>query len=167
MKVYIIFFLTCLILSYFPTIGIGQTNTIDTKRLQEVISKIKNEKFEITTKTKNIPRFVKRELRKIDKVKFKIAKAGGNFNSSDVIDNKSWPNKRIIFLAYNEDVYVLLYEQGGISRNYYGRVIDHKKNSSDCIFTFIMPPHKDFEEFKYFVENEKWLKIVKEKSKCF
>jgi hypothetical protein len=157
----------CFITLQTPIILFGQKVIEDSLRLERILNNVKIETFNVSNEKKDIPKFIKRRLSKIDKCKFKIANAGGKFNSGDALQKKSLPNKRIVYIAYNENFYIITYEEGGFGRTYNARLIEYNKRTIKCITTLIMPSHFSVGEFRRILDRRDWLSYVSEKSTCF
>lgn len=155
-----------LIIFHFPIIIFGQETIQDSLRIEKITNKIKNEMFEIGFKKKNIPGIIRHKLKVVDREKFKIADKGGSWGPGDAGLDGSLPNKRIVYVAYNKDMYIITYEQGGFGRTYYSRVIEYEKRDVKCITTLKMPPHDNVDDFKRIMEKKELIKYVAEKSLC-
>lgn len=161
MKLFVALILFCI-----PVIILGQGANQDSLRLEKIAINIEKEKFDVSIKKKDIPVFIRRKLTKADKIKFKIANGGEEFNSGDALQKRSLPNKRIVYVAYSRNIYVITYEQGGFGKTYYSRIIEYQKRHVKCITTLIVPPHANIDEFRRIMERRELIKYMAEKSLC-
>jgi len=156
-----------LITFIIPVLSFGQEPIQDSFNFERIEANIRTGKFETSIKKKDIPNFMKNKLSRVDKVKFRIASGDEEFNAGDALLKRSLPGKRIIYIGFNNGIYIITYEQGGFGRSYYSRIIEYEKKKIKCISTFLMPPHNTIDEFRNIMQKREWIKYVSEKSLCF
>ncbi|MFI5130377.1 MAG: hypothetical protein ACHQFX_10315 [Chitinophagales bacterium] len=117
-------FLTLMLLFFYSLSGFAQT---DCKTIGDAVfvsgkaeltlfaDSLSVQKLDIKRKRKDIPRFIRKTMKCL-MGDFRIADAGKNFNSSDVVRNNT-PQRRIKFLGINEKYVILAFEQGGKAKN--------------------------------------------------
>jgi hypothetical protein len=155
-----------LVLIFFiPEIALGQ-NKYDSLALEYFKNKLSTESFDISFNKKDIPGFIKHKFTEIDKTKFKIASKGKSFNSGDAILRESLPNKRVVYIAHIDGVYIITYEQGGFGTAYYTRLIKYDKRRVNCLITLQLPPHEELDEFRQILKSNDQTKYVANKSLC-
>jgi hypothetical protein len=96
------------------TVNLDSVLTKSRGTLTEFADSLANQKFEVKTRRKNIPRFVRKTM-KCWFSEFKIADVGKSFNPTDAVWN-NLPRRRIKFLGLNNEYMILAYEQGGIGK---------------------------------------------------
>ena len=145
----------------------SQDMILDSIKFSQLSQKIVNQVFESSMDRRDINKKILKAFEKIDRQRFKVASKNEKYESTDIIQNKKLPNKRLIYLAYNKHFVIVTYEQGGFAKKNYSRIIEQNDCIIKCVFTFMVPYHEKFEELKELLNHYDLLKFNMQKSLCF
>lgn len=129
------YFLICLFFSFtaFAQKNCGfvpdTTKILNDKNVDLFLQKLKTDKFEICTSKKQIPKHIIKILKCLNNGEFSISELHGEYQDSDVMEDKTISSRGLMFLAKNERTLVIYYGLSngpGISSKIL--LIDYDKN---------------------------------------
>jgi hypothetical protein len=95
--------------------SIDTVKILRNQNLAAFIAELRTDSFKITNNKKDIPRFIKKQL-KCYAHGFRIANPNQSYNATDVGSGRliDLPRRQLKFLAKSDDILVMQYNEGGI-----------------------------------------------------
>ena len=91
---------------------IDTSKILSNQNLDSFLNRIQRETFSVNCNKNGIPSFIKKQL-DCWTHNFSIANCKEPYNATDVYDKKL-PNRQLLFLALNNDLFIMTYLRGGI-----------------------------------------------------